>query len=83
MRHFAIISLFFLVACKDKTTKTIVAKPKTKITFSDNFTICDTCQMTILVHHDECTTCGEITIDSGAVFLTNKILKNVVTLAIN
>ena len=65
------------MACKNKASKPIANKPKAAITFFDNFTICDTCQMTILVHHEECTTSGEITIDSGAIYLTNALLKNV------
>ena len=71
------------MACKDKTSKTIAVKPKAKITFSDNYIICDTCNTTVVVHHDDCTTCGEITVDSGAIYLTKEILKNVENLAIN
>lgn len=83
MRHFAIFILILLGACKDKTSKTIAAKPKATIIFSTNFTICDTCQMTILVHHEECTTCGEITVDSGAIYLTKDLLKSINELVVN
>ncbi len=31
--------------------------------------------MTILMHHEECTDCGEIIVDSGTIYLTNTILK--------
>ncbi|GAB2833076.1 hypothetical protein GCM10027043_38780 [Ferruginibacter profundus] len=73
MKHFAVIILIFLAACNDKASKTIAANPKATISFFGDFTICDTCQMTILVHHEECTTCGEITVDSGEIYLSNDL----------
>jgi len=57
-----------LLACTNQSQKA-------SIKFIGNYNICDTCKTTIFVHHDECTMCGEITVDSGTVYLTNQILK--------
>jgi|GEM_PF-2733979 len=79
----AIIIFILIVACKDKSSKTVDINPKATITFSGDYIICDTCQTTILVHHDECTTCGEITVDSGTIYLTSDIVRSANKLAIN
>jgi hypothetical protein len=39
--------------------------------------------MTILVHKEDCTTCGEITVDSGTTYLSNAILSITNKLAVN
>lgn len=51
--------------------------------FSEKYIVCDTCISTIIVHHEECTTCGEITVDSGNVYLSHDILEKCNTLANN
>ena len=82
MRYIVIIFIL-IVGCMDRSKTIVDTSTKPTITFSGNYIVCDTCQMTILVHHEECTTCGEITIDSGTVYLATKILEHIDTLAIN
>ena len=78
-----IISIASLISCKGKTSDKLNSDSKAKITFSNEYEICDTCTTTILVSHNESTLSGEITIDSGIVYLSHKILKNVNSLAVN
>jgi hypothetical protein len=84
MRHIGMIIFVFLIGCRyTKENKTKDTKPKGTITFSGDYKICDTCKMTILVHHEECTTCGDITVDSGDIYLKKDLLKNINDLAVN
>jgi len=48
--------------------------------FFGKYILCDTCTSTIIVHHSECTTCGDISIDSGIVYLSNQIINMAITL---
>jgi hypothetical protein len=79
MRANFLLILLFIVACNDSSINT----KKQNIQFSDKYIVCDTCNSTIIVHHDACTICGEISVDSGTVFITSDILSAIDTLAIN
>jgi hypothetical protein len=83
MKYLTLILITLLIACNNKKNKEISLKQKEKITFNDEYKVCDTCTTTILVHHMESTRSGEITIDSGIVYLSNKILHNIDSLAVN
>jgi len=78
-----LIMLFSIISCNNKSIKINIDNKKNTIEFFDKYIVCDTCKSVILVHHDECTFCGEMTVDSGTVYLTNKILKSIDTLASN
>ena len=75
MKHCSILVVFFLVACNAATVKQNEHSKKQGVQFSGKYLVCDTCSTIIVVHHDECTNCGEISVDSGTVFITNNILK--------
>jgi hypothetical protein len=82
-KYIMIILLASVISCKEKKIDKLNGDFEEKITFNDEYKICDTCTTTILVHHNESTTSGEITIDSGIVYLSHEILKNVNSLAVN
>ncbi|MFI5141309.1 MAG: hypothetical protein ACHQII_03035, partial [Bacteroidia bacterium] len=72
MKYLATITFLLVISC---CTNNVNRHENTSIKFFGNYNICDTCQTTILVHHDECTTCGDILVDSGTVYFTNQIYK--------
>jgi len=83
MKHLGLIFLILpslLESCSNRTTE---KNKDSTIEFSEKYLVCDTCTSTILVHHDDFTTCGEITVDSGTVYLTSAILKKANSLGIN
>jgi hypothetical protein len=41
----------------------------------NNAKVCDTCLTTIIVHHDECTECRDIYVDSGTVYLDHQTVR--------
>jgi hypothetical protein len=70
-----LLFFIFFVSCKEKKADKGEAFRNTKNQFIESPVICDTCITTIIVHHDDCTFCGEITVDSGVVFIPSKILR--------
>ena len=77
MKHCSILMIFFLIACNAATVKKNEHSKKQNIQFSGKYLVCDTCSTIIIVHHDECTNCGEISVDSGTVFITSNILRTI------
>jgi hypothetical protein len=75
--------LLFIFACKNDSSEKNKNSKNVKPLFKDLFIICDTCTSTIIVHRNECIFCGEISVDSGSVFYTHKILNIIDTLSDN
>ncbi|TCC92338.1 hypothetical protein EZ428_11470 [Pedobacter frigiditerrae] len=80
MRNYLFTCLLFVIACNNKTIET---QKSGNWKLKGNYKICDTCTTIILVHHDECTECADLYVDSGTIFIPTKVLSMIDTLSLN
>lgn len=78
-----LLSICAIAACNTPNKKRPTLSKKNAIEFRGNYVVCDTCLMTVLVHHDECTDCKDIIVDSGTVYLPHEILKKAENLVVD
>lgn len=48
-----------------------------------NASLCDTCITTLIVRHEECTECKDIYVDSGIIYLSQKIISDFISSNLN
>ncbi|RZJ99380.1 MAG: hypothetical protein EOO43_26545 [Flavobacterium sp.] len=70
-----LVCIIAVAACNTNDKKSADHKKKNVLEFRGSYVVCDTCEMTILVEHNECTDCKDIVVDSGAIYISNAILK--------
>ncbi|MFT3793204.1 hypothetical protein [Flavobacterium sp.] len=75
-------ALSFLAGCQrnpsgKRTTTADGQKRLDMISYGKTAQFCDSCVSTLVVEHMECTECKDLLVDSGTVFITAKILRQI------